>query len=328
MQPLITNFELETLIAHPSAGSVIEFSKVIPLLTSPRADSEYVFEVIAPSIPGYGWSSPAHQKGLNIPQVSRILEISQSLDICLLPPPGGKDFQDSDGRATRLRDILHAGWRLGQWNHHCHRYSVPSKVRFSISRQHSFHVVLGSSFSNSSVRGLHLNMPWNQAPAVTMEYILSSILPAGWVYPANEDLSRVLPLGNKLAEAMLEFGYMHLQATKPDTIGVGLNRRETISLAFRTNSTNNISKCNRTHDFSSPLGLASYILEKFATWTNGPESRTANDGLLTEKFTLDELLDNVMIYWTTKSIATSMRFYAENLNKKTFTDPVETSVGK
>ena len=75
MQPLITNFELETLIAHPSAGSVIEFSKVIPLLTSPRADSEYVFEVIAPSIPGYGWSSPAHQKGLNIPQVNRIMDI-------------------------------------------------------------------------------------------------------------------------------------------------------------------------------------------------------------------------------------------------------------
>ena len=75
MDPLINNFELETLIAHPSAGSVIEFSKVIPLLTSHRADSEYVFEVIAPSIPGYGWSSPAHQKGLNIPQVNRIIDI-------------------------------------------------------------------------------------------------------------------------------------------------------------------------------------------------------------------------------------------------------------
>ena len=35
-----------------------------------------------------------------------------------------------------------------------------------------------------------------------------------------------------------------------------------------------------------------------------------------------------MIYWTTNSIATSMRFYAENLNKKTFTDPVEQAVGK
>ena len=81
-------------------------------------------------------------------------------------------------------------------------------------------------------------------------------------------------------------------------------------------------------DVSSPLGLASYILEKFATWTNGPESRTVEDGLLTKKFALDELLDNVMIYWTTNSIATSMRFYAENLNKKTFSDPVEKAVGK
>ena len=43
------------------------------MLTTPRPDSEFVFEVIAPSIPGYGWSSPAHKKGLNIPQVSKIL---------------------------------------------------------------------------------------------------------------------------------------------------------------------------------------------------------------------------------------------------------------
>ena len=70
-------------------------------------------------------------------------------------------------------------------------------------------------------------MPWNQAPAVTLRWILSSILPSGWVFPVDEDLSRILPLGDKLAEWMLEFGYMHLQATKPDTIGVGLNRHET-----------------------------------------------------------------------------------------------------
>ena len=43
------------------------------MLTTPRPDSEFVFEVIAPSIPGYGWSSPAHKKGLNIPQVINIL---------------------------------------------------------------------------------------------------------------------------------------------------------------------------------------------------------------------------------------------------------------
>ena len=77
-------------------------------------------------------------------------------------------------------------------------------------------------------------MPWNQSPAVTLENILASILPAGWIFPSDEDLRRVLPLGDKLAEAMLEFGYMHLQATKPDTIGVGLNRHETHCLSFKS----------------------------------------------------------------------------------------------
>ena len=155
------------------------------------------------------------------------------MNSCDFPLQGCQDFQDFDDGAARLRDFLHAGRRLGQWNHHWHRHTVPSKVRF-IGKEdkklenYFYSAVSYCSCSNSSVRGLHLNMPWNQAPAVTLEFILSSILPAGWIYPANEDLNRVLPLGDKLAEAMLEFGYMHLQATKPDSVGVGLNRRATL----------------------------------------------------------------------------------------------------
>lgn len=64
----------------------------------------------------------------------------------------------------------------------------------------------------------------------------------------------------------------------------------------------------------SPAGLAAYILEKFSTWTN-PDYRYREDGGLQEKFTLDELLDNVMVYWVTKSITTSQRIYAENFIK-------------
>lgn len=66
----------------------------------------------------------------------------------------------------------------------------------------------------------------------------------------------------------------------------------------------------------SPAGLAAYILEKFSTWTN-PEYRFREDGGLLEKFTLDELLDNLMVYWVTNSITTSQRLYAENFNKAT-----------
>lgn len=63
----------------------------------------------------------------------------------------------------------------------------------------------------------------------------------------------------------------------------------------------------------SPLGLAAYIMEKFSTWTN-IEYRGFSDGGLARHFTLDELLTNVMIYWTTGSIATSQRFYKEFFN--------------
>lgn len=63
----------------------------------------------------------------------------------------------------------------------------------------------------------------------------------------------------------------------------------------------------------SPAGLATYILEKFSTWTN-PDYRFKQDGGLLEKYTIDELLDNVMIYWVTNSITTSMRLYSENFS--------------
>lgn len=41
---------------HGWPGSVREFYEIIPLLTTPHDKSEYVFEVVAPSLPGYGWS--------------------------------------------------------------------------------------------------------------------------------------------------------------------------------------------------------------------------------------------------------------------------------
>ena len=60
----------------------------------------------------------------------------------------------------------------------------------------------------------------------------------------------------------------------------------------------------------SPVGLAAYILEKFCVWTN-TEYLDLPDGGLTKKFTMDELLTNIMIYWTTGTIGSSVRFYKE-----------------
>ena len=46
--------------------------KIVPLLTKPDDSRPYVFEVIVPSIPGYGFSSSPSKKGFNLAQTARI----------------------------------------------------------------------------------------------------------------------------------------------------------------------------------------------------------------------------------------------------------------
>jgi pimeloyl-ACP methyl ester carboxylesterase len=72
-----------------------------------------------------------------------------------------------------------------------------------------------------------------------------------------------------------EGAYAHVQATRPQTLAYGLN--------------------------DSPLGLAAWILEKFLTWSD-PATRG--------RLAADDLLTNVMLYWITQTIGSSMRLYA------------------
>ncbi|GAA0542698.1 epoxide hydrolase family protein [Chitinophaga japonensis] len=76
-----------------------------------------------------------------------------------------------------------------------------------------------------------------------------------------------------------EGAYAMLHSTKPQTQAYGLN--------------------------DSPVGLASWIIEKFNTW------RT-QDGTIEDHFTKDELITNIMIYWVSQTINSSMRTYAVN----------------
>lgn len=74
-------------------------------------------------------------------------------------------------------------------------------------------------------------------------------------------------------------GYSKQQSTRPQTVGYGL--------------------------VDSPSGQAAWIIEKFYQWTdcNGhPENAISRD----------ELLDNVMMYWLSKSAASSARLYWES----------------
>jgi len=76
-----------------------------------------------------------------------------------------------------------------------------------------------------------------------------------------------------------ERAYQQIQATKPQTLGFGLN--------------------------DSPAGLAAWIVEKFRAWCDC-------DGDVEKKFTKDDLLTNVTIYWATQTATSSARIYYEN----------------
>ncbi|KAL1459567.1 hypothetical protein WDU94_011536 [Cyamophila willieti] len=65
---------LPILILHGWPGSVKEFERFIPLLTKPRKGENFVFEVIAPSLPGYGWSEAAAKSGLGSIQMALLMK--------------------------------------------------------------------------------------------------------------------------------------------------------------------------------------------------------------------------------------------------------------
>jgi pimeloyl-ACP methyl ester carboxylesterase len=76
-----------------------------------------------------------------------------------------------------------------------------------------------------------------------------------------------------------EGAYMAMHRTKPQTAAVGLN--------------------------DSPAGLAAWVVEKLRSWSDC-------GGDVESVYTRDEILENLMIFWVTGTIGSSMRMYRAN----------------
>ncbi|MGH7961060.1 MAG: alpha/beta fold hydrolase, partial [Candidatus Binatia bacterium] len=75
-----------------------------------------------------------------------------------------------------------------------------------------------------------------------------------------------------------EAGYFAVQTTKPQTITFALN--------------------------DSPVGMCAWIVEKRRTWSDC-------NGNVESRFTKDELVTTMMLYWLTQTYGTSARYYYE-----------------
>jgi pimeloyl-ACP methyl ester carboxylesterase len=88
--------------------------------------------------------------------------------------------------------------------------------------------------------------------------------------------------------------YGHVQATRPDTLAAALN--------------------------DSPGGLLAWLAEKLVEWSDTPGG---DPWRVERRISRERILTEAMIYWTTRSIATSFRPYYEGADQPDEMPPVE-----
>jgi epoxide hydrolase len=104
------------MLIHGWPGSVVEFLEVIRPLTDPRGhggDPGDAFHVVVPSIPGFGFSGPTHEKGWDVNRIVRAFaELMRRLGYQRYGAQGG-DWGSTISRQLGLLDPDHvAGLHL------------------------------------------------------------------------------------------------------------------------------------------------------------------------------------------------------------------------
>lgn len=224
---------LPLVITHGWPGSIVEFLHIIDVLAHPEnhgGDPLDAFDVIAPSLPGYGFSAPPVRPDGT------------------MGPIGPRAIAGLWHKLVteKLNYARPYGVQGGDWG-----AVVSSWLAFDHPKK-----------DESGVLGCHLNMV-GLRPGIDLKTTAFSADEKAW-------------LARMQAELDEKTAYQRIHATRPQTLGVALA--------------------------DSPVGLAAWIVEKFQGWSDcggDPHSR----------FSMDLLLDNIMVYWLTGTAGTATWLY-------------------
>ena len=224
---------LPLIVTHGWPGSIVEFLHLIDVLAHPEehgGDPLDAFDVIVPSLPGYGFSGPPiRADGTTGPIGPRAIAglwhklVTEKLNY-------GRPY----------------GAQGGDWG-----AVVSSWLAFDHPLK-----------DESGVLGVHLNM-MGLRPGIDLKTATLSADEQAWL----------AKMGTALDD---KTAYQRIHATRPQTLGVALT--------------------------DSPVGLASWIVEKFQAWSDC-------GGNPLKRFSMDTLLDNIMVYWLTGSAGTATWLY-------------------
>lgn len=224
---------LPLILTHGWPGSIVEFLHLIDVLAHPEehgGDPLDAFDVIVPSLPGYGFSGPPiREDGTTGPIGPRAI--------------AGLWHRLVTEKLNYQRPY---GVQGGDWG-----AVVSSWLAFDHPLK-----------DEQGVLGLHLNM-MGLRPGIDLATTTLSADEQAWL----------AKMGNALDD---KTAYQRIHATRPQTLGVALA--------------------------DSPVGLAAWIVEKFQAWSD-----CGGDPL--KRFSMDTLLDNVMVYWLTGTAGTATWLY-------------------
>ena len=224
---------LPLIITHGWPGSVFELLKVVGPLTDPTAyggKAEDAFDLVIPSMPGYGFSEKPKGTGWG-PE-----KIGTAWDVLM--------------KRLGYRQYVSQG---GDWG---------SVIADAMARQ-----------APEGLLGIHVNMP------ATVPADVAKALKDGDPAPAGLSLTEKAAFVSLNKLYTKGGGYAGMMVTRPQTLGYGLT--------------------------DSPVGLASFFLDKFNEWTY-------SGGDAEKSLTKDEMLDDISLYWLTNTANSSANLYWEN----------------
>jgi pimeloyl-ACP methyl ester carboxylesterase len=226
---------LPLIITHGWPGSFFELLKVIGPLTDPTAyggKAEDAFDLVIPSMPGYGFSEKPKNAGWGPEKIASAWDV-------LMKRLGYKQYVSQGG----------------DWG---------SVVADAMGRQ-----------APEGLLGIHVNMPATVPADVAKALKNGEPAPKGLSVKENAAFNSLYKLYTKGG------GYAGMMVTRPQTLGYGLT--------------------------DSPVGLASFLLDKFNEWTY-------SGGNAEKSLTKTEMLDDISLYWFTNTANSSAQLYWENNN--------------